>query len=405
GYIQACRHANGRDWWVIVPEWNSNCYYTILVSPDGVSSPQKHCTGPTQGDHDWGASVGFSPDGQWFARSLPWIKGSLGYISLFSFDRCTGELTHSVTLNFPTEEPFYTGLSFSPNNRFLYASTLKSLWQFDLSKPDIQNTGVLAGRVTTGSFPGQGSLFFQQLAPDGRIYIACPGSHKFLSTIHYPDRLGTECVFKEYDLKLPIGSNNWMGLQNYPNYLLGPLDGSGCDTLGINNIPVAYFRYEPDSINRFEFEFTNLSYFEPEMFHWDFGDTSESDLKDPLHEFREYGTYKVCLSVTNEYGSDTFCRTINLIPTSLNNLLNDDILLIYPNPVDDELNISINNNLSFPIHFKLFGLEGNLYSDAANIHTDNFQINTSSFPDGIYILKMMEQNGVTHVIKLFISHF
>lgn len=32
GYIQATKHANGIDWWVVIPEYNSNCFYLVLLN-------------------------------------------------------------------------------------------------------------------------------------------------------------------------------------------------------------------------------------------------------------------------------------------------------------------------------------------------------------------------------------
>lgn len=45
GYLQAVRHANGEDWWIIFPEWNTNCYYVLTVTGEGVGALQKQCLG------------------------------------------------------------------------------------------------------------------------------------------------------------------------------------------------------------------------------------------------------------------------------------------------------------------------------------------------------------------------
>lgn len=33
GQLSACRHANGRDWWLVMPKYNSNWYHILLVTP------------------------------------------------------------------------------------------------------------------------------------------------------------------------------------------------------------------------------------------------------------------------------------------------------------------------------------------------------------------------------------
>ena len=45
GSLSACRHGNGRDWWVFVPEVNNNCFYKLLVTPDTIMVMPKQCIG------------------------------------------------------------------------------------------------------------------------------------------------------------------------------------------------------------------------------------------------------------------------------------------------------------------------------------------------------------------------
>lgn len=36
GRLTACKHANGRDWWIITHQYNTNLYYKYLVTPSGI---------------------------------------------------------------------------------------------------------------------------------------------------------------------------------------------------------------------------------------------------------------------------------------------------------------------------------------------------------------------------------
>jgi hypothetical protein len=69
-----------------------------------------------------------------------------------------------------------------------------------------------------------------------------------LSVINSPDSLGAACNFQPYSFYLG-GNRTYWGLPNNPNYELGPLTGSICDTLTVglteiinykNNITVYY---------------------------------------------------------------------------------------------------------------------------------------------------------------------
>jgi len=392
GYLQACKHANGRDWWVIVPEWNSNCYYSIYVGPDSVSQPQKYCLGQIHGDIDFGSSVGFSSDGSWYARSYSWSEDTSGHLNLYSFDRCIGQLSEAVNLQFPAETPYYSGISFSPNSQYLYISSYKSLWQFDLFHENIQNSLVLAGKIENNFTSEKGSLYFQQLAPDARIYIASPFGHKYLSTIHYPDKKGLECGFKAHDLKLPLLRQNYAGLPNYSNYRLGPLDEGSCDTLEIDNIPVANFRYEIDSLNPLQVGFINLSYFQPGTFSWNLGDGFFSDLRNPSHIYLDKGNYEVCLTASNAYGDRTYCQEIMLLSTSVVDAIPNIPVSVYPIPAENELIIRIDLKFDYPIELKIYDIFGKvIFRDTILSETSTYNID--QIPSGIYLMSINLKNN------------
>lgn len=387
GYVQACKHANGRDWWVIIPEWNSNCYYILYVDPGGNMNHKKICSGPNFIDFpDFGGEVNFSPNGLWYARSEPWVNDTVGKVHLFSFDRCNGDLNYTTLLTFPTEFPYYTGLTFSPNSNYLYITSNRSLWQFDLSNSNIQTSRNLSGEIRGDFTPEKGTLYFQQIAPDGKIYIGSPLGHNYLSTIHYPNRKGIECGFKEHDFPMPLLRQNYAGLSNYPNYRLGSNDESTCDTLGIDNIPIANFRYERDSINPLKINFINLSYFEPTDFVWEFDDAEMDDAENPSHTFPNNGIYNVCLTASNNNGQHTFCREISIASTAVTNF-NSHSLSVTPNPASNFLQFHFKEPVSTEFEISLVDLLG-VEVLTTIIYSNDSSIDISNIPAGNYFLKI-----------------
>lgn len=400
GYIQACQHGNGRDWWIIVPKSYSNCYHILYISPFGVMDKGLTCEGLIHGDLDYGGAVDFSQNGEWYARSIPWINDSIAQLDLFSFDRCTGNLKYFTNLKVPLDFKNYIGLKFSPNSRFLYMSVFKSLWQFDLLSGDIQNSLQLAGKIQGNFTSEKGSLYFQQLAPNGKIYISTPASHKYLSTIHYPDRLGNECGFKEHDLHMPFNRVNFVGLPNYPNYRLGPVDGSECDSLGQDNIPVAWWRNEDEVPGDwFTQRFTDLSYFNPETWYWDFDDGNTSSEQHPVHTF-EPGNYHVCLTVSNAFSNDSSCHWIEILPTDVHEESHvDPNLTISPNPFSNELYINSKSGQFRLARVQLFDIHGRLAMENDNLSLP-VSISTNDLVSGIYICKVMEEDGRALTLKV-----
>jgi len=228
--LASVKHGNGRDWWIAVPLVGSDDIGMYLLSPAGIEGPiYKNAPVAWQGQpniFDRCFAV-FSPDGKKYARF-----SGLNDLNVSSFDRCSGEFGNAVTITFPTEMIWTTGLAFSPNSRFLYVVTGRKVYQFDTWENDIKASKVLVGAVDGFMAPFGTSPYQPLLAPDGRIYISCTDGAYVLHTIHNPDAKGLDCHFVNHDFYLPTG--NGFCLPNYPNFRLYDWAESPCDTIGIN---------------------------------------------------------------------------------------------------------------------------------------------------------------------------
>jgi Secretion system C-terminal sorting domain len=225
GSISACRHANGRDWWIILNKLNSNRYSRFLVSPSGISFIGEQAVG-SRAYNLLNSSV-FSPDGTRFARiaSVPNLNYS-NYIDLYNFDRCSGLLSNHTQFN-QVDTCFTSGIAFSPNSRYLYLSMGKQLYQLDM-----QATNILTSKIKIAVPDGFRDFTYLvfwaiQLAPDGKIYMAA-GPSRYLHTIENPDNAGLACNFRQHSIHLYSSDR---GMPNLPHFRLGALRGSSCDTL------------------------------------------------------------------------------------------------------------------------------------------------------------------------------
>ena len=73
-----------------------------------------------------------------------------------------------------------------------------------------------------------------KLAPDGKIYITTCNSTLVMHTVEHPDSIGLACDVQQHSVNLNRYYFNT--LPNHPNYHLGPLVGSLCDTV-VTGIP------------------------------------------------------------------------------------------------------------------------------------------------------------------------
>jgi hypothetical protein len=117
-------------------------------------------------------------------------------------------------------------MEFSANSRFLYIFCSYRIFQYDLTAETIANSKYLVGSY---HYPGHhpSDYYWAQLAPDGKIYISGGSSSYYLSVIDSPDNKDTACGFLDQGMHIPTYIQ---GLPYNPNYRLGALTGSPCDT-------------------------------------------------------------------------------------------------------------------------------------------------------------------------------
>lgn len=233
GRITACKHANGRDWWIVVHKYYSDLYYTLLFTPSGVFGPYTQQIGPILnpklnggGDYDVIGMAIFSPDGTKYA-----MVGTNNLIEFLNFDRCTGQLSNYQSIQIIDTNAFSLSCAFSPNSRYLYANSLLNAFQFDTYASNIDSSAILIAHYDGFLNPFQTWFFLNQLGPDGKIYLGTYNGSYILHVIENPDSLGLACNFNQHGFILPNNYGGNYSVPNFPNYRLGRLIGSPCDTL------------------------------------------------------------------------------------------------------------------------------------------------------------------------------
>ncbi|MCC6286434.1 MAG: T9SS type A sorting domain-containing protein [Chitinophagaceae bacterium] len=234
GRITACKHANGRDCWVVTHQYYSDMYYKLLFTPYGVFGPYTQhigvfCYPKFAGglaDYDVTGMACFSPDGSKYA-----MFGADNRIELFDFDRCTGLFSNYITTILPDTVSAGIACSFSPNSRYMYANNYTKAYQYDTYSSNFAASAVDVATFDGYSAPNPAWFFLNQLAPDGRIYISARNFPRILHVIENPDSAGAACNFNQHSFILPQNYGGNMTLPNFPNYRLGRLVGSACDTL------------------------------------------------------------------------------------------------------------------------------------------------------------------------------
>lgn len=243
--MQACRHANGYDWWLLKQTgYGPNNITRFLVTKDSIFGPFiQNFVNPDWGQYDFTGQIAFSKDGKKFVS----VQGKSHKVFIADFDRCSGELSSPKVFNIPIDSTTYpafdnagsldslsTGVCFSPNGQFVYISKWWNIYQFEYQ---VMDSSLAWERIQHG--PDTSFLAFEYYGhlykgPDDRIYIGkWGGSFKQFSVIDYPNIKGAGCGFCRKCFRLDDPAN--FGLTappNMPDFTLGADFSKPCWPLG-----------------------------------------------------------------------------------------------------------------------------------------------------------------------------
>ncbi|MES2622008.1 MAG: T9SS type A sorting domain-containing protein [Bacteroidota bacterium] len=225
--LTAVKHANGVDVWVVSHEFNSNRFYSYLVTSAGVNTtPVVSSIGSVLNGTDALGYLRISSDGSKLANTC----FQSDFLEVFDFNNATGIISNNFfsDVNFPSSYYPY-GVEFSPSGRYLYLSGDGSgtpIYQYDLLAANI-----LLSKTTVGTMLSSGGAL--QLAPDQKMYVA-DYTISFLHVINNPDQPGLSCNFQLNALALSLGASAQIGL---PNFLSSYFTGCSQFNVSINAVP------------------------------------------------------------------------------------------------------------------------------------------------------------------------
>ena len=415
--LNAVRHGNGNDWWILIHGLDNNTFYKFIATNAGVflydtqniGSVHYLFNAPSGLAGGAMGEMAFSQDGSRLAA-----VNLRGVIDVFDFDRCTGQLSNWLELGVEDSSINLWNYSceFSPNGKVLYVSILhliNEIIQFNLNN-DLVDSIILSKQIiwqaTAQEFLGQ-----LQLAPDNKIYLSSADAndtapstvHSFynenLTVINDPDSLGSACNLTPHSFYLG-GKTVQFGLPNMPNYNLGPTTPI-CDTTYIV-CPLANFSHTDTGLTVW---FTNNSLAGADSWYfWDFGDSATDTVKNPTHTYTNPGTYTVFLVVTNTCGSDTFTQTVTVDVLGINEKWLSYKIKLYPNPNDGNMQLDYKFQEGQEGKLIIFDIMGKkLFTFPLVNEINTLKISESSLNNGLYFYKIIINNEIVSIDKLIIS--
>ena len=280
--ISIVKHKNGIDFWVVTHGWNSNTFYSYLLTSSGLSSsPVASNAGvPVSGTKEVWGYMKISPDGSKLAMAHAFTG-----CELFDFDNSTGVVSNPKII--------YTvlgayGVEFSPNGAILYVSNFSAL-PYVIMQYDLTATPITGITLTDSKDNTRANAL--QLGPNGKIYIATRGDK--LGVINNPNSIGTGCDLKMGAVSL-MGRDSNLGLPQFNSTFFYKTSFTA------ENLCLGSSTTFTTSTN-----LRNIA-----SATWDFGDgTTSTDIK-PVHTYGLPGTYKVSLVVVSSVGTSTETQDI-----------------------------------------------------------------------------------------------
>ncbi len=323
--LAAVRHCNKKDVWITVRKWNTDQYFTYLVTASGINStPVVSSTGLVISGLPNNAlgTLKFSANGKKFVGVHSFEND---VVELMDFDNLTGQLLNPILLK-PNVVPVFGsfsgvyGAEFSPDGKLLYISSNNNntnaasvLYQLDITSMNAAT--ILASKQTlsqTGPWYG-GAL---QAGPDGKIYYAM-WKDTSVSVIENPNVYGTGCNYNYNKIFIA-------GLTEPVQFGLPGFVASDLDTLY-----TAFDFYRSGSCASTAVNFRLNRTVGVDSVRWFFGDAQESNSINPVHTYAAGGTYNVSVIIYKQdcgAASETITHSVS-VALSIGSFLQNDTSL------------------------------------------------------------------------------
>jgi gliding motility-associated-like protein len=287
--LAAIRHCNKRDVWIVIHKWNTDKYYSYLLTAAGLNPvPVISSTGLviTGQPNNAIGTLKFSSKGD---RLVAVHAFDNDVVQLMDFDNTTGIITNPVVFKpnaIPRQLTGIYGAEFSPDGKLLYVSANNSLsdpcvlYQFDITSNNAA-TILTTKQVISQTTPLYGGAL--QLGPDQKIYMARWNATS-LSVIDNPNMYGSGC-----------------------NFILNKINFTGTNTVQFG-LPTFIQSYFDSTSNPYDFSrvgdcldltisFTINRLSGIDSVKWNFGDAQQSQVLQPTHTYAAPGFYDVKLIV------------------------------------------------------------------------------------------------------------
>ncbi len=163
--------------------------------------------------------------------------------------------------------------------------------------------------------------------------------------------------------------------------------------------------FEADLVEGFTYTFTSTA-IGAMLTEWSLDGLVEGTSNTITYTFSGPGTHELCLTVTNECGTSTYCETIN-VTIGIEELLDAWQLQVFPNPVNsgESLNLHLNVKEATNIIIGVYGADGRLVLERKlnmGAGSQNILLDNAGIASGLYTIRI-NLNDQTYARSLVIK--
>lgn len=194
------------------------------------------------------------------------------------------------------------------------------------------------------------------------------------------------------------------------NVCLIASNSNGSDTIcknvtvtgGGGSAPMANFSYDASASPLIQF--TDLSTNNPSLWSWDFDDGSSSTQQNPSHTYTANGTYNVCLTATNSFGTSApFCQNITITGIGIDEASSNHSYTIIPNPFTDKTVITLKDPGKYDeLEIKGYMLNGQSVMLDYEIDAGQITIKAGNLPSGTLMVDIINAGKLLSTAKLIV---
>jgi PKD repeat protein len=129
-------------------------------------------------------------------------------------------------------------------------------------------------------------------------------------------------------------------------------------------------------------------------YSWDFGDFTNSSATAPAHAYAVNGSYTVVLTAINGNCTDTTIFLVN-VTVGINEVATSSNLTIFPNPANETVNVSFEQNTNDLIQIELIDATGRVIAQESSLEigTNNVSFDVTTLSSGFYTVRLTNANG------------